>query len=422
MNRRVAGGSFAVFLGAGTLFFLVQAAAFPQTVTKFTSVQAWQTAVQGSPQFAEGFQEFNRDTYFQTGVLNVGPFSLQQVGHDPTFGNFQNFIDLPPLQFTDNSGVANAALYTKFGVVTVDMKFSLPVFAWGANFYGAESGELENLVVTGLHGNLIATIPVTVDTGFFGFVISPSEEISDITFESRLDNPDPTVGQGVGLGNVVGALTGTASVVFNPSPINFGDVTVWTRSPKIPVVVTNYTDSTASYESSTSLREFHFFGGICGKISPETTLAAGASCTFDVQFLPRRLGTANGSITFSTSGGPVDLPLSGTSIGPLIFSPPFLDFGRVEVGTKSWTIPVTVSNDTGSPVTYLSSTGLSEFQFQGKSCGAINSGTTLAPGASCTFGVDFAPTTQGALNGIITISTSAGPVTYHMSGTGAPAR
>ena len=87
------------------------------------------------------------------------------------------------------------------------MRFDAPIFAWGADFYGAETGELLNLVVTGFSGGIVATVPVTVDTGFFGFVISPSQQVGAISFQSRLRNPDATVGQGFGLENVVGAYT-----------------------------------------------------------------------------------------------------------------------------------------------------------------------------------------------------------------------
>jgi hypothetical protein len=197
----------------GILLCLAQSKAYADTINIFTSIAAWQAAVVGSPQFSETFSNFTQDTYFQTGPLNVGPFSLEQIGQNP-FGDLGNLIDVPPLQFTDNSGVTNAAMYTKYGVSIDLMSFSGPVFAWGANFYGAESSELENLILTAAGGGVVGTVPVTVDTGFFGFVISPSDGLSSITFESQIDNPDPTIGQGFGLENVVGAYT----AVTTPEP------------------------------------------------------------------------------------------------------------------------------------------------------------------------------------------------------------
>jgi hypothetical protein len=191
------------------LFAVVQTTASAGTVT-YTSLTAWQAAVAGKAQFLEDFSEFTQDTYFETTPVTAGPFTLLQVGHDPIFGDFRNYIDVPPLDFTDNSGVTNAAMYTKFGINTVTMTFATPVFAWGANFYGAESGELDTMVLTAVGGGSAGTVPVTVDTSFFGFVTSPAVAISQITFESLIDNPDPTVGQGFGLENVVGAFNAPA--------------------------------------------------------------------------------------------------------------------------------------------------------------------------------------------------------------------
>jgi hypothetical protein len=120
-------------------------------------------------------------------------------------------VDVPPLQFTDNNGVATAALYTKFGVTAVDMTFDRPIFAWGGSFYGAQTSELENLVLTAPGGDVVATVPVPVNTGFFGFVISPTLGVSKITFQSLIQNPDPSIGQGLGLDNVTAAAVFTSN-------------------------------------------------------------------------------------------------------------------------------------------------------------------------------------------------------------------
>ena len=406
--------SYVVALGAGIFFTLAQTVAFPQAVATYTSASTWQAAVQGSSQFSQNFSGVEKDSYFQIAALNTGSFSLQQVGQDPTFGLFGNFIDVPPLQFSDNDGNTYAAIYTKSGIVTVDMKFTSSVFAWGANFYGAEQGELLNLLLIGVQGNIIATVPVTVDTGFFGFTLSTSEAVSKITFESRLDNPDPSIGQGFGLENIVGACNKecvSATLVYSPPSVNFGNTVVGTKTAPQLITVTNNTGATASYLSSEGLTEFaSTAGATCGE-----TLAAGASCTFNVYFAPTAPGPANGSITVSTSAGPVTFIMSGTGIpGTLVYSPASVNFGDVTVGAKSAPILITVTNNTAATASYLSSIGLAEFA----STAGATCGETLAAGASCTFSVYFAPTTPGIANGSITVSTSAGPVTFTMSGTG----
>ena len=69
---------------------------------------------------------------------------------------------------------------------------------------------MDNLVLVAPGGGTIKTIPVTVNTSFFGFVTSPTKAVSEIIFESQINNPDPTVGQGFGLENVVGAYNAPA--------------------------------------------------------------------------------------------------------------------------------------------------------------------------------------------------------------------
>ena len=184
------------------------------TIQTFTMRTPWQNAVQGAPQFTETFGSITQDTYFQEASLSLTEFSLQQVGSDPIFGDFRNFIDVPPLEFSDNDGNTNAALYTKYGINTVSLTFTSPVYAWGADFFGAETGELESLVLMS-GSSTIGTVPVTVNNGFFGFVVNPKQNITSITFESRLQNPDPLVGQGFSLENVSGAYNGTP---ISPTP------------------------------------------------------------------------------------------------------------------------------------------------------------------------------------------------------------
>jgi hypothetical protein len=251
-----------VVLAAGMLLRPVHA----QTVTTFTSLQAWQAAVTQSWQFSTNFQSVTRDTYFQTETVSFGPFSLQQIGTDPTFGFFQNFIDVPPLQFTDNSGVTNAALFTKYGINTVEMTFSSPVFAWGANFYGAQTGELWNLVLTATGGGVVATVPVTVDTGFFGFVLSPAQGLNGVTFESQIQNPDPTVGQGAGLESITGAY------IFIPTLVPSSQIAI-TASGLVYSRVTQTFNGTVTVKNVTSGTIEGPFQIVCGALPSGVTLA-----------------------------------------------------------------------------------------------------------------------------------------------------
>jgi hypothetical protein len=169
-------------------------------VIVFTSRSAWQAAVAGHPTFLEDFEEFKADTQFRTVTVDVGPFTLHQQGS----GSFRNFIDVPPLVFPDNNGTAHASMFTNFGTTTVDLTFKTPVVGFGGDFFGAESGELLNIDLIGAGGNVLAAVPVTVDTGFFGFVTNPEQAVDQLTFRSRTNIPG-AFGEGFGLDNVAGA-------------------------------------------------------------------------------------------------------------------------------------------------------------------------------------------------------------------------
>lgn len=188
----------AAFVALGT-FSTGQA----EAATVFTSRADWQVAISGSPTFFENFESFTADTEFRTTPVDVGEFTLVQVGSYPDVSNFRNLIEVPPFEFEDNNLTNYASMFTDFGTTTVNMTFATPVFAWGADFFGADetTGERLNLNLVLDMGGVSATIPVTVNNGFFGFVTTPAQNIRTVTFVSRTNSQD-TAGEGFGLDNV----------------------------------------------------------------------------------------------------------------------------------------------------------------------------------------------------------------------------
>jgi hypothetical protein len=148
-------------------------------------------------------------------------------------------------------------------------------------------------------------------------------------------------------------------------------------------------------------------GGTCG-----ATLNAGATCTINVVFTPTATGSATGTATINASvavfGSPV--ALSGTGAAPTYtatVSPSPLAFGNWATGTSSNPKSVTVTNTGNSPLTN------GTFAFAGGTPqpfsrpGGTSGGTctaTLAVGASCTIGVDFAPATAVAFSRTLTVA------------------
>ncbi len=155
----------------------------------------------------------------------------------------------------------------------------------------------------------------------------------------------------------------------------------------------------------------------CGK-----SLAAGASCTVNVTFRPTTSGAKGAELvlTFPALGSPLSVPLSGTVLAPVLaVSPGALAFGSQAVGTTSAARPVTVSNAGTAPLGInaisLGGTSPRQFAISANTCGA-----SLAPGASCTVSVAFAPRSPGAKSAPLNVTVAA-PATSSsvaLSGTG----
>ncbi|MCC5597719.1 PEP-CTERM sorting domain-containing protein [Nostoc favosum] len=173
-----------------------------KAITIFTSRTDWNTSVSGSDTFVEDFESFTSDTEFRTTPIDVGEFTLLQVGDNRAF---RNLIEVPLFQYDDNNGTNHASVFTDFGATKVDLTLNTPVFGWGADFFDANDGEGLNLDLVLDIGGVLDTIPVTVNDGFFGFVTNPVEDIRKVTFISRTDNLEG--GEGFGLDNVTGAIS-----------------------------------------------------------------------------------------------------------------------------------------------------------------------------------------------------------------------
>ncbi|MGB6689895.1 MAG: choice-of-anchor D domain-containing protein [Terracidiphilus sp.] len=106
----------------------------------------------------------------------------------------------------------------------------------------------------------------------------------------------------------------------------------------------------------------------------------------------------------------------------VLFSPADASFGDVGVGITSSSIKVTAHNYASSAAKYINSSGLKEFKFTGETCPLPGNGKTLAPGASCTFEVVFAPTAIAAANGAIILGVGSQRYTFQLHGTGVAAK
>ena len=231
----------------------------------------------------------------------------------------------------------------------------------------------------------------------------------------------PVRAAGSASSNVSAAGTVVPGVVINPGIAAFGDVKVGTKSPTLSFTATNNTISTVGYISLSGSSKFALQPGTCHLVSGEVMLAVGASCTFTASFSPTALGSAAATMNVSTSSGPFSFPLSGDGVPAIavLISPSSAAFGNVAVGTVSPTLAFTAVNDTDSTIGYVNVAGSSEFRLSPGTCHLASNEVMLAEDASCVFYAAFAPTKAGAATATLNISTSSGPYTFALTGSGA---
>jgi hypothetical protein len=98
-------------------------------------------------------------------------------------------------------------------------------------------------------------------------------------------------------------------------------------------------------------------------ISP-STLAAGASCTISVTFIPAALGSRSDTLKVNdnATNSPQKVTLSGTGIAAVTAAPATLSFGNQVIGKKSISKNVTVKNNLTTSITITSiATDLADF-------------------------------------------------------------
>jgi len=211
-----------------------------------------------------------------------------------------------------------------------------------------------------------------------------------------------------------GSSGGTATLSASPTSLSFGSITVGTTSAAQTVTVTNSGSAAAAISSIATTGPFSQTN-TCG-----SSLAAGANCTFSVEYGATASGTQTGTLTVtsSASNSPLTVSLTGTGTTPatpsLSASPAELTFGSTTVGSTSAAQTTTVTNGGGATADISAVATTGPFA-QTNTCGS-----TLAAGASCTVSVTFTPTASGSATGTLTVTSNASnsPLSVALTGTG----
>jgi len=212
-------------------------------------------------------------------------------------------------------------------------------------------------------------------------------------------------------------VTAPVAATLSPAAAAFGNVTVG----QIGTATFTLANPSASaipvsmMFTGADLTAFRRNGGSCG-----TTLAASASCTIDVQFVPTSAGARSATLAVSAGATALQTSLTGTGVVAAVptLSPAAAAFGNVTVGQVG-TATFTLSNPASSAISVsLTFTGTdpTAFRRNGGTCGG-----SLAASASCTIDVQFVPTSAGTRSATLAVSAGATALQSSLTGTGVAA-
>ena len=148
--------------------------------------------------------------------------------------------------------------------------------------------------------------------------------------------------------DLAGTATGGTAPTLGFSPATLGFKTpllVGTTSAPLTVTVTNKGSSAVTISGFSSSSDFTVTPS--GAQPCNGSLAAKATCTFQVTFTPQVTGTIKGSVSVANNGAinPLLYDVSGTGVGAVSFSPGSLTFAAQTVGTTSAPKTVTLFNN-----------------------------------------------------------------------------
>lgn len=225
------------------------------------------------------------------------------------------------------------------------------------------------------------------------------------------------------------ALSGTGvapAVTLSRTSVSFNNQPVGTTSATTNVQISS-TGSTALNITSITLTgpdlsQFALVAPTSGSPACSfvaSSLNAGTSCFFGVEFLPTSplAKSANITIADNASGSPQVVTLSGTGVGPAVTSSAAsVAFGDVNLGLTSATTNLQLSNSGNAALNVasiaLTGTDSSQFVLVAPTSGspACSFGTSsISAGSSCFLGVQFKPTATRSRNATISISDNASP-------------
>jgi hypothetical protein len=216
---------------------------------------------------------------------------------------------------------------------------------------------------------------------------------------------------------------GTPAVSFGQNPLAFGGQPVGSTT-QLTETVNNTGTAPLDITEIDAGGDYSEPSDTCIGFS----VAAGSSCTIDVDFTPSVTGTDNGTLTLTDNAAdsPETLQLTGSGTEPeAVLSPSPVNFGTVVIGSSDQEV-LTVSNP-GTATLDLSGAALTgadsgDFALAGVTSGCVGSPPTILPGTSCGVEITFTPGATGTRSATLTLTDNASPATQAvtLTGIGAP--
>jgi trimeric autotransporter adhesin len=216
--------------------------------------------------------------------------------------------------------------------------------------------------------------------------------------------------------------TPSPAATVNSTTLAFGNQVVQTSSATMTATLTNSGTANLVLSSVT-------LGGAnpgdftrSGTCAAAMSLAPAQACTVSAVFRPTAVGARSATVTIGHNASPATSTLSLTGTGMSAPTPAAgltqttVGFGNQVVGTSSAPKTVGISNTGTATLTLgtISMTGSNPGDFTATSC----SGASLAPGASCTISVTFAPAALNARSATLGIPSNAAGSPHNVTVTG----
>ncbi|SFS16244.1 PapD-like protein [Granulicella pectinivorans] len=331
-------------------------------------------------------------------------------------------------------GATGAAVNPNLSVTPATITFATPV-AVTAHSITTQSAIIANTGTSSFSLNLNLTGDFTSTSNCPAILASNTSCSVTLTFAPTAPGTRDgvlAVTAGAGTSPVYVALTGTGTSILagNNGTLPFGatptgePVVQWFKvTQSFPAF-----SATATGAWKVVLSEDIGYGHASPASSAFLTSQTGTcfNCYLGVQFLPTATGDQTGSLTLASASAStayvLSLTGSGLPVAGLLVTPAAQDFGTVPVHSTSPSLPFTLTNlvPSVSPVTLSSVAVTGDFAVSSDSSGGPSCTGTLGIAANCYVRVAFSPTATGTRTGTLTVQSSSGTATAHLTGYGSP--